>query len=398
MASLQTEKRGSKRHYRVAFHDKDHKRRSIRLGPLTKKSAETIRLRIEDLVAASIAGAAPSGATSKWVSDLGDELTKRLARAGLVAERGSASIGAFVDAYVDTRTEAAENTIRNFKNTRRKLTDFFGEDRNLRDISPGDADDWRQWLIDKNLSPSTVSKAIKHSKQFMKFAKRKNLIEEDPFRHIVAGGEKNDERRAYVPQTVIERVLAHCPDTEWRLLVALCRFGGLRCPTEVLALQWTDIDWAEHRITVRKIKTSTRTLPVFPELYPHLREAHELARDRTTYCITRYRGNNSNLRTQFQRIIDRAGVPSWPRLFQNLRASCETDLSDHYPTQVVVQWMGNSQKTAAEHYLLVTQKHCERAIREGLGGAHAGAPLEPKVVQQPAATGSVTNKPKPETP
>lgn len=398
MASLQTEKRGNKRHYRVAFHDKDHKRRSIRLGSLTKKSAETIRLRIEDLVAASIAGAAPSVATSKWVSDLGDELTKRLARAGLVAERGSASIGAFVDAYVDTRTEAAENTIRNFKNTRRKLTDFFGEDRNLRDISPGDADDWRQWLIDKKLSPSTVSKAIKHSKQFMKFAKRKNLIADDPFRHIRAGGEKNNERQAYVSLVVFERVLAQCPDAEWRLLVALCRFGGLRCPSEVLALQWTDIDWAEQRLTIRKNKTPTRSLPIFPELSPYLREAHELAGTHATHCITRYRNKNSNLRTQFQRIIERAGVAAWPRLFQNLRSSCQTDLGDHYPSQVVSQWIGNSERVASEHYLQVTMSHCERAIREGLGGAHAGAPLEPKVVQQPAATESATSEPKAKTP
>ena len=47
--------------------------------------------------------------------------------------------------------------------------------------------------------------------------------------------------------------------------------------------------------------------------------------------IHRYRGSDTNLRTQFQRIIRRAGVESWPRLFQNMRASRETELTNEYP-------------------------------------------------------------------
>lgn len=398
MASLQTEMRGGKRHYRVAFRDKNHKRRSIRLGPLTKKSAEAIRLRIEHLVSASIAGVAPDAATSQWVAELGDELTRRLSRTGLITGRGNAGIGEFIDAYIESRQEAAPNTIRNLKNSRRKLTDFFGEQVSLRDITPGDADDWRQSLVDKKLSPASLSKCIKHAKQFLRLAERKNLVAANPFQHLVAGGEKNSERRAYVSQAVTSKVLDECPDTEWRLIVALCRFGGLRCPSEVLSLKWTDINWAEQHMTVRRNKTATRTVPLFPELYPHLRETHELAGDYAVNCITRYRDSNSNLRTQFKRIIERAGVPIWPRLFQNLRASAETDLGDLYPSQVVVQWIGNSERVASEHYLQVITKHYERAIREGLGGAPPGAPMEQRVVQQPAATERASSESKPQTP
>ncbi len=41
-----------------------------------------------------------------------------------------------------------------------------------------------------------------------------------------------------------------CPDTQWRLLVALCRYGGPRCPSEHLRLRWEDIDWERGRMIV----------------------------------------------------------------------------------------------------------------------------------------------------
>ena len=33
------------------------------------------------------------------------------------------------------------------------------------------------------------------------------------------------------------KVLAACPDNEWRLIFALSRYGGLRCPSETLSLR-----------------------------------------------------------------------------------------------------------------------------------------------------------------
>ena len=39
-----------------------------------------------------------------------------------------------------------------------------------------------------------------------------------------------------------EKVLKACPDAQWKLLFALSRYGGLRCPSEHLALTWGDID------------------------------------------------------------------------------------------------------------------------------------------------------------
>ena len=43
----------------------------------------------------------------------------------------------------------------------------------------------------------------------------------------------------------------------------------------------------------------------------------------------------------------------WPKLFQNLHSTRETELADNFPVHVVCQWIGNSQPIAAKHYLQV---------------------------------------------
>ncbi|MBX9585241.1 MAG: hypothetical protein K2X87_33460 [Gemmataceae bacterium] len=72
---------------------------------------------------------------------------------------------------------------------------------------------------------------------------------------------------------------------------------------------------------------------------------------------------NAHLRTTFEKIIRRAGLAAWPRLFHNLRASCETDLVQHHPIQVVCSWLGNTPAVALRHYLQVRDEDFERALR-----------------------------------
>jgi hypothetical protein len=162
-------------------------------------------------------------------------------------------------------------------------------------------------------------------------------------------------------------VLAACPDLEWRLIVALSRYGGLRCPSEHQALTWPDIDWERSRFLVTAPKTEhhdgkgERWVPIFPELRPYLEEAFELAEPGALHVITHHRGDRTkNLRTRLRRIIRRAGLTPWPKPFHNLRASRETDLAATYPLHVVCSWIGNSAVIAKNHYLQVTDADFEK--------------------------------------
>ena len=91
----------------------------------------------------------------------------------------------------------------------------------------------------------------------------------------------------------------------------------------------------------------------------------------TEYVITRYRKTNCNLRTQLERIINKAGLKRWPKLFQNLRSTRETELVERWPEHVVCAWIGNSKAVAREHYLQVTDEHFEQAAKISTGNTKA---------------------------
>ena len=74
---------------------------------------------------------------------------------------------------------------------------------------------------------------------------------------------------------------------------------------------------------------------------------------------------NSNLRTTFKKIVKRAGLEPWPRLFHNMRASCESDLAREYPITTVCKWIGNTVSIAAKHYIQVVDGDFQRAASSG---------------------------------
>ena len=178
-----------------------------------------------------------------------------------------------------------------------------------------------------------------------------------------------EARRYFVSRKEAAAVLEHCIDAEWRAMFALARFGGLHCPSEILSLRLRDINWEQGRMLVRSPKTehhegkASRMAPIFPELHPHLLEASNAAPDGAEYVINRYRNPAVNLRTQFERIIEAAGLKPWPKLWHNLRASRQTELAQSFPMHVVCAWIGNSRDIAQEHYLTVRDSDFAKALQ-----------------------------------
>ncbi len=81
----------------------------------------------------------------------------------------------------------------------------------------------------------------------------------------------------------------------------------------------------------------------------------------TEPIVTRYRSAAQNLRTTFEKIIRRAGLEPWEKLFQNFRSTRETELAESFPIHVVCAWLGNTQAVATKHYRQVTEEHFDRA-------------------------------------
>ena len=369
MASLEKDEKG----YRVRFLAANGKRKTIRLSQLNKKKAEAICRHVEELSSAVASGQPIDRQTSLWVSAIGEKLHQKLARAGLIEQRAASSLEAFLDAYVEGRKDVKPSTATKWQTSINHLVAFFGASCELRTITEGRADDFRSYLYGQGLAENTVRRCCGIAKQFMRAAQRKGLVDFNAFADQVAAVRGNPEKFYFLTREDAAKVMEACPDLQWRMIFSLCRFGGLRCPSEVLALRWQDIDWDRERFIVRSSKTehhegkASRVVPLFPELAGVLGEGFADAEDGATYVITRYRGATQNLRTTFRKIIERAGLQPWPKPFQNLRSTRETELTNEFPLHVVTAWIGNSQLVAAKHYLQVTDDHFSTATRSQVG-------------------------------
>jgi integrase len=300
MASVVNDPGGRKR---ILFVAVDESRKAVRLGKIDLKSANAICRHVEALLAAKIGGQPVPRDTAAWLNEIGAALRDKLAAVGLVEPYKRAALGKFLDGFIANRkATAAPNTITNLEQAKRRLVEHFGADREMSSITPADAEVWAAALAEK-YAPATAGRTIKRARQFFKAALRNKLVAENVFIDVKANGQANKDRQFHVDRDVIFRVIDAAPDAEWRLLIALSRFGGLRCPSEHLALRWQDLDWERNRFRVDSPKTGERWIPIFPELRPYLEECFELAEEGAVHVITRYRDSNANLRTTFTKYI-----------------------------------------------------------------------------------------------
>jgi integrase len=348
-------------------------RRTVRLGKIDHKSAILVRTHIEHLLANKLHGAMIPNTTAEWMSTIDAEFHERISRTGLVAPREAViaiTLAKFFDGYIKKRSDLKKNTIENFQQARNSIVDCMGEFKDIRTITKGDGTDWKNSLA-KTHAPATIGTFVKKARQVLASAVEHKIIQLNPLDGVVASRAVNKARQLYVPSETIESVIDACPDDEWRLIFALSRWGGIRIPSELTPLKITDVDWDKRKIRITSPKTerhegkSERFIPLFPELEPYLLKVIGKLDDGAEFIINRHRGEN--LRTMAEKIIARASLKQWPKLFQNLRASRETDLAAVFPLHVVCAWIGNSEAVAIKSYMILKDADFVRASAKASG-------------------------------
>lgn len=349
----------------------DGSRPSLRLGDIPRKEAEAFKINLEKIVDAQKHGVAIDSQTQVWINSLNDECAAKLSKLKLIETRASAKLITFIDSYIAFRQGVEPGTTKNYHASKKALVDFFGANRALRTITSGDCHAWKQSLVNGPGAEATYCKYIKHAKQFFNHALRNGLIDSNPFQDLKAGSQVNKEREFFVTRGVIEHVLKFAPTHDWKLIILLCRYGGMRCPSEVMLLRWSDIDWEKNRIFVRSPKgkkhgKGIRETPLFPELYLALYEGYLMKSADNDFVVQKFRGDNKvNVGPVFTKILKKAGVKPWPRIMQNMRSTRETELLDlGHPLHLVTAWLGNTPRVATMHYLQVTDHHFQKATEE----------------------------------
>ena len=387
MASLSKDSAGNRT---IQFKAADGKRRSIRLGSMSAKNAEHFKLRVEALATSAGSKIPLDPDTAKWIGEIDDEWAAKLSAVGLIPERPkSVTLAGLLALYAEEK-EAGNRpgTRTNHRTITHDLTRFFDPNIAAKALTEADAKAFLEHLRKRELAPCTVARRIRRVKSIFAFGVKKKFLAADAFAGIKAQATLPEDRKACVTVDDTEKLLAAASPT-WRTIIALCRFAGLRCPSEVFRLTWADVNFATNRMTIPNMKTGSRSgklyrpCSLFAALRPHLEDAHELAEPGAIYVVSGPLGdrirakrdgpngsNAANTGTEFLRIIKRAGLSPWPRLFHTLRASCETDLLETLPKTAVTEWLGHSAAIALKHYSRVPEHVYERAAE---GGAKSGA-------------------------
>lgn len=403
MASISTDKNGRRT---IQFVGADGKRRTVRLGAVPMKLATAVKLKIEHLLAFTANGMSLDAEMIQWLGTISDELAERLAAVGLIPARKGRQLRDYLDSYIAGRSNdgATKGTTRiTIQQVANDLVAVFGADADMRNIGPEDADGFKRWYQDRKLAQATIYRRLKMAKMLFGHAVKLKIIAENPFADIKAKNAVPAERQVYIPAEDIMKVIAIAKPF-WRTLFALSRFGGLRTPSEALSLRWADVDLAAGRMVIHSPKTEhheggeSRVCPVFAALRPHL----EAARSDSEYVLDGPQADrcrkiasgpsgwqSCNLGTTAKKLIRRAGLTPWPKPFHNLRASCETDLSQHHPIHVVAAWIGNTPKIALGHYLQTLDSDFAKAI----AGPNRAAESAARAMQNAVQSATDTNEP-----
>lgn len=284
------------------------------------------------------------------------------------------SLSNFLQQYLRARkSELAPTTLLLHEQTARYLVAYFGAERRIDQISRADARAFKTALADNRLmsisktgremGPATVDKHIRNARTIFNQAVNDDIVLFNPFNRLSKTAIVKRDWHYVTPEEY--QLLMEAASQKMKLLIALCRLAALR-RGEALALEWSDIDWANNRLQIIAKKTwqpkdkDSRKVPICPELQTLLLEAYNGAKTGQKQVIEGI--SIVNVWRDFNVLCRRAGVDQYSKAFHTLRKSCITDWAASYPAHVVKEWAGHSSlDTTDRYYLQISESEYERA-------------------------------------
>lgn len=300
----------------------------------------------------------------QWLDGLGPKILEELERRGLVklAAARRPLVG-YMTEYFERhgRNGMADSTRAIWNRAVKRVAEFFGPKFELNQLTSTDGERFEAHLLTlkgrtgPTWSRQTVAKMCGLFKQAVDAAVKEGLLPQNPLEfHGGTSAGANPERDRYIEVKDVLAVLNGLPSAEERLAIGLARFAGLRVPSELKHLKWSDLirnkDGAIDGIKVRTPKTEktgnhTKVVPVSEDLAVLLKEAEAVSASKNMFPNVRF--PNRLLRTACKQ----TGTPAWPKLTHNLRASCLTDWVSEFDEVLAAQWGGITVQVLLRHYI-----------------------------------------------
>jgi integrase len=238
----------------------------------------------------------------------------------------------FCDSYVASLT-ISQSTRKSYGQAIQWACRYFGKDRPLDSIAATDFGEYLDFLLLK-LASSSAKRHAKRLRSILREATEQGLIPTNP----ASGFNLFSPPDRSLPLVSIAdslRIMDHCPTADWRLLVALTRFAGLR-PVEVLDLEWKHV--RADRLKVYSRRGGIRDCPLFAPLRQVLEHARDIPGRSPTYVLSHVR-DHTNVTTALRKIIRSAGVPPISKPFYAFALTRRRELLQTIRFAAVNDWL-----------------------------------------------------------
>lgn len=273
--------------------------------------------------------------------------------AKILEERATSwTVNGAAKAWLDSRKSKGRSAdyLRGAKLKLKKFQDVFGES-SLADIRQGEVE---QWVNSLGIGNQTVCHHLRVLNAMFSYAKNRGGSPRNP----IEGIERPDVIRpeaGILSPSQLRRLLEHLPDDTVPYVV-LSAFAGLR-PSEVMRLDWADINLATGFISVTGGKAKTkrrRPVKIMENLKAWLKPlAKETGKVVELADITIRQKRMTPARIK-------AGLQEWPH--DCLRHSAATYwLETEGDSARVAAWLGHSEGTLHQHYKAIMKDPADAA-------------------------------------
>jgi integrase len=152
------------------------------------------------------------------------------------------------------KRDSSKATIARYVGHTEALLSWLGTDRRKK---PLDARRWRESLQDGGRAGKTVLSYMKDAGAVYRAAIREGLVSFNPFTALEAIDTSDSLDRKPFSGEEVSSLMKHAPSEEWRGLILVAAFTGLRLG-DAARLSWTSVDLEAKRITLVPSKTKKK--------------------------------------------------------------------------------------------------------------------------------------------
>jgi integrase len=260
MASISTKKKNGKPvEYNIQWYE-DKKRRTVSLSAkrYSKKTAEECKDIVEKLRYYRHNDSIPDKKTALWLEEAHEHLLSKLVEAGLMEIAEPKVIQDLWDSFFKNRTDLKPTTVAIYCSAQKRFYEQF-QPTEFIDAMTSDRLMALKLSLLTNLTQASVCIYMSKIKTVLKWGVEQDWLAKNPLNGIPLGRGINRDNDRIITMEDYAKLLEACPNQEWRTIIALARIGGLRCPSELKQLRWSDIDWKGNRFLVRSLKAGTDT-------------------------------------------------------------------------------------------------------------------------------------------